>query len=68
MKLGDTEFSPSFDIIGIDGELEVYEGYDSTFPGFFVELGYEQKLELADIMIQRWKEYKKKVEVENENT
>ena len=46
-------------IIGIDPDLDVYEGYDGDFGDD--KLTEEEKLELAEYMITVWKSYKLKI-------
>lgn len=51
-------------IIGIDENLELYHGYDGSFPEYFdasdgVLIKAEQ-IEVANIAIQRWKEFRRK--------
>lgn len=51
-------------IVGIDAGLELYEGYDG---GIDLDdcpspLSHEEKLEFADIMIDRWMRFKAALE------
>lgn len=62
---------PNNNIIGIDGNLEVYEGYDGildeaklTIPEWsynYEALTPQEKHLLADEMIKRWSLYKSKI-------
>lgn len=58
-------FSPVMDVIGINAELELYSGYDAShFPsgdwGGEDDYTPEQLAELADFMIDHWKQFKAK--------
>ena len=46
-------------IIGLDSDLNTYEGYDGGFEDN--KLTSEEKLELANYMIAAWNEYKLKI-------
>lgn len=52
--------TPNCRIIGINDELDIYEGYDSCiFPHPYSEkLSEIEKIELADFMIKLWTAYK----------
>lgn len=49
-------------IIGITKDLSVWEGYDGVIydeDDYETELSRQEKVELADLMISLWKEFKK---------
>jgi len=55
-------FSANEGIIGINSDLETYEGYDGSLDwlrGYFTP---KERVELADYMIELWKKYKKEAE------
>lgn len=55
------EFYANDDIIGINNELEIYEGYDGRLGEYNNNpLTKKQKLELADRMLNLWQQYKTK--------
>ena len=45
-------------IIGINGDLETFYGYDGDFPEYEGALSAAEKIELADHMIGLWAKYK----------
>lgn len=47
-------------ILGINAELEIYEGYDTPFDFCFEKWTPGEKIELADHMITIWKSFREK--------
>lgn len=46
-------------IIGLSDKLETYEGYDGEFP-LWRALNKEEKIDLSNMMLDRWNDYKSK--------
>lgn len=45
-------------IIGLNPNLETYEGYDAPLFLYGIQLDQQERIELADYMISLWTKYK----------
>jgi len=65
------EFDANGSIVGIDDEGNIFEGYDGSLGTFwneeldsYIPWPIEDRLALAQLMIERWTNYKDKVQAE----